>query len=96
MELMDGRIVLVTGSTDGIGKATALQLARKGATVLLHGRNRQKGLAVLEDMRSITGSDRLHLYIADLSSLGQVRRLAAQIQEEHDRLLVLCNINFAN
>ena len=86
MELMDGRVVLVTGSTDGIGKATALQLARKGATVLLHGRNRQKGLAVLEDMRRITGSDHLHLYIANLSSLGQVRRLAAQIQEYHDRL----------
>ena len=91
MELMDGRVVLVTGSTDGIGKATALQLARKGATVLLHGRNRQKGLAVLEDMRRITGSDHLHLYIANLSSLGQVRRLATQIQEEHDLLHLLIN-----
>jgi NAD(P)-dependent dehydrogenase (short-subunit alcohol dehydrogenase family) len=91
MGLMDSRVVLVTGSTDGIGKATALELAREGATVLLHGRNLQKGEAVLKDIRRITGSDRLHLYIADFCSLEQVRRLAAQIREEHDRLHLLIN-----
>jgi len=86
-----GRVVLVTGSTDGIGKATALELARRGATVLLHGRSQQKGEAALEDIRRITGSDRLHLCIADFSSLEQVRRLAAQVKEEHDRLHLLIN-----
>jgi NAD(P)-dependent dehydrogenase (short-subunit alcohol dehydrogenase family) len=91
MGLMDSRVVLVTGSTDGIGKATALELAREGATVLLHGRNLQKGEAVLKDIRRITRSDRLHLYIADFCSLEQVSRLAAQVQEEHDRLHLLIN-----
>jgi NAD(P)-dependent dehydrogenase (short-subunit alcohol dehydrogenase family) len=90
-EEMHGGVVLVTGSTDGIGKATALELARRGATVLLHGRNLQKGEAALEDIRRITGSDRLHLYIADFSSQEQVRRLAAQVREEHDRLHLLIN-----
>ena len=88
---MHGGVVLVTGSTDGIGKATALELARRGATVLLHGRNLQKGDAALEDIRRITGSDRLYLYIADISSLVQVRKLAAQVREEHDRLHLLIN-----
>ncbi|MBN1234546.1 MAG: SDR family NAD(P)-dependent oxidoreductase [Methanotrichaceae archaeon] len=91
MVLMNGRVVLVTGSTYGIGKATALELARKGATVLLHGRNPEKGEAVLRDLCRITGSDRLHLHIADFSSQDQVRRLAAQIREEHDRLHLLIN-----
>jgi NAD(P)-dependent dehydrogenase (short-subunit alcohol dehydrogenase family) len=86
-----GRVVLITGSTDGIGKATALELARRGATVLLHGRSQQKGEAVLEDIRRITGSDRLHHCIADFSSQEQVRRLAAQVKEEHDRLHLLIN-----
>ncbi|HUS74374.1 MAG TPA: SDR family oxidoreductase [Methanothrix sp.] len=91
MDLMNGKVVLITGSTDGIGKATALELARRGATVLLHGRNLQKAEAVLHDLRRITGSDRLHFYLADFSSLDQVRRLAAQVQEEHDRLHLLIN-----
>ncbi len=86
-----GRVVLVTGSTDGIGKATALELAWRGATVLLHGRNIRKGEAAVADIRRITGSDRLHLYIANFSSQEQVRRLAAQVKEEHDRLHLLIN-----
>ena len=48
---LEGRTVLVTGSTDGIGKETALQLARMGAKVLLHGRDPKKGQAVLEEIR---------------------------------------------
>ena len=88
---MKGRAVLVTGSTDGIGKATALGLARMGAKVLLHGRDPEKGRRVREEIARTTGSDQLDLFIADLSSQKQVRKLAAEIVERHERLHVLIN-----
>ncbi len=88
---MKGRAVLVTGSTDGIGKATALGLARMGAKILLHGRDTEKGRRVREEIARTTGSDQLDLFIADLSSQRQVRKLAAEIVERHERLHVLIN-----
>ncbi len=88
---MKDRTILITGSTDGIGRATALQLAGMGANVLLHGRDRKKGRAVQAKIAEETGSDRLELFIADLSSMRQVRSLAAEIMESHDRLHVLIN-----
>ncbi|MGD0954132.1 MAG: SDR family oxidoreductase [Methanotrichaceae archaeon] len=88
---MEGRTVLVTGSTDGIGKATALGLARMGARVMLHGRDQEKGRRVLEEITRTTGSDQLDLFIADLSSQKQIRKLAADVVERHERLNVLIN-----
>lgn len=88
---MKDRTVLVTGSTDGIGKATALKLAAMDAVVLLHGRNPELGHAVEKEIRRKTGNERIELFIADLSSMRQVRDLAAEIRENHDRLHVLIN-----
>lgn len=88
---MTGKTVLVTGSTDGLGRALALELAAGGATVLLHGRDPVKGEDTLHDIRESTGSDRLAFYLADLSSLSEVRRLAEQVLDDHDRLDVLVN-----
>jgi NAD(P)-dependent dehydrogenase (short-subunit alcohol dehydrogenase family) len=86
-----GRTVLVTGSTDGLGRALALELAAGGATVLLHGRDPVKGERTVRDIRAATGSDRLAFYLADLSSLADVRSLAEQVLAEHERLNVLVN-----
>ena len=88
---MDGKVLLVTGSTDGIGKQTAYGLASKGAIVLLHGRNSSKGEKVLEEIRSKTGNTRLQFFQAELSSPKAVRELADQIKETHNRLDVLIN-----
>jgi NAD(P)-dependent dehydrogenase (short-subunit alcohol dehydrogenase family) len=88
---MSDKTVLVTGSTDGLGRALALELAAGGATVLLHGRDPVKGEQTLRDIRDATGSDRLTFYLADLSSLSDVRGLAEQVLDEHDRLDVLVN-----
>lgn len=88
---MQERTILVTGSTDGIGKETALQLAEKGMEVILHGRSRKKGDAVLEEIRNMTGNPQLKFFLADLSIQSQVRNLAAWIKDNYDSLHVLIN-----
>jgi NAD(P)-dependent dehydrogenase (short-subunit alcohol dehydrogenase family) len=88
---MQGKTVLVTGANQGIGKATALALAEKGARVVLVSRSREKGLAALADIQAASGSKEVELLVADLSSLAQVRRLAAEFKAKHDRLDVLVN-----
>jgi NAD(P)-dependent dehydrogenase (short-subunit alcohol dehydrogenase family) len=88
---MAEQTILVTGSTDGIGKATARALAAQGHHVLLHGRDPEKGRRVLEELKAATGSDRLPLFIADLSVQERVRGLAEEIGGAYDRLDVLVN-----
>ena len=83
--------VLVTGATDGLGKRVARELAGMGATVLLHGRRPERLETSLEELRREKGSERLGSYVADLSSLGEVRGLAEQVLSEYDRLDVLVN-----
>ena len=83
--------VLVTGATDGLGRRVALKLVERGATVLLHGRSRERCEAVLEEARRETGAEESRYYLADLSSLEVVRGLAEQILSEHDSLNVLVN-----
>jgi NAD(P)-dependent dehydrogenase (short-subunit alcohol dehydrogenase family) len=83
--------ILVTGATDGLGRRVARELAAKGVTVLLHGRNPERLEATLEELRSQVGSEKANLYLADLSSLAAVRDLADRILSEHDRLDVLVN-----
>jgi NAD(P)-dependent dehydrogenase (short-subunit alcohol dehydrogenase family) len=88
---IEDQVILITGATDGLGKATARDLASRRATVLLHGRDRARGEATLREIRQATGNDRLRLYLADFSSLTQVRRLTEEVQAHHDRLDVLIN-----
>ena len=83
--------ILVTGATDGLGKHVASALARRGATVLLHGRSPERLEATLEEVRSQTNSQKVGSYLADLSSLAAVRDLAERILSEYDRLDVLVN-----
>jgi NAD(P)-dependent dehydrogenase (short-subunit alcohol dehydrogenase family) len=84
------RVILVTGSTDGLGRAVALELAATGAHLIVHGRNRQRGLEVVAEIeRRGTGGARF--YAADFSSLDEVRRLAEAILADYDRLDVLVN-----
>lgn len=91
MRPIDQHVVLVTGSTDGLGRALARDLAAQGASVLLHGRNPAKGEETLREIHEATGNEPLAFYLADFSSLAQVRGLAERILAEHDRLDVLVN-----
>jgi NAD(P)-dependent dehydrogenase (short-subunit alcohol dehydrogenase family) len=83
--------ILVTGATDGLGRRVALELAGRGAAVLLHGRNEERLQSTREDIGSETGNEKLGSYLADFSSLAAVRGLAARIISEQDRLDVLVN-----
>jgi retinol dehydrogenase 14 len=88
---MSGKTCVVTGANSGIGKETALGLARMGANVVLVCRNQQKGEAALADIRRESGSSQLDLLIADMSSQASVRALAEQIRRKYPRLDVLIN-----
>jgi NAD(P)-dependent dehydrogenase (short-subunit alcohol dehydrogenase family) len=83
--------ILVTGATDGLGKHVASALARRGATVLVHGRSPERLEVTLEELRSQTSSQKVGSYLADLSSLAAVGDLAERILSEYDRLDVLVN-----
>ena len=90
MAPIEHQTVLITGATDGLGRATAHELASCGATVLVHGRSRERGEHTVAELRA-AGSGRVHLHVADLSSLEEVRRLAAEVEQTHERLDVLVN-----
>ena len=88
---MSGRICIVTGANSGIGKETALGLARMGARVVMVCRNAEKGKAALEEIRRESGSSQVDLLIADMSSQASVRALGEQIRRKYPRLDVLVN-----
>jgi len=90
-EPLENKVVLITGSTDGLGMHVAQKLASKGATLLLHGRKETKGKKVIEELKQQTGNDNIEYYNADLSSLEQVRQLAGSVKKSHDSLDILIN-----
>ena len=77
---------LVTGATDGIGKQTALNLARSGAKVLVHGRNAVKAERAAAELRAASGNPELEAVWGDFTSLAQVRALAAAVRARSERL----------
>jgi NAD(P)-dependent dehydrogenase (short-subunit alcohol dehydrogenase family) len=88
---MTGRICLITGANRGIGKATALALARKGATVVMAARDPILGAVARAEVIETTGNGQVDLLVADLASLADVRQLAADFQERYSELHVLIN-----
>lgn len=83
--------VLVTGGSSGVGRETARALARGGASVLLVSRGSGSGAEVAEGLKRETGNKNVRFYPADLSSQAEVRRVAAAVKKEHERLDVLVN-----
>ena len=88
---LEGKICLVTGSTSGIGKVTARELANQGATVVLVSRTRAKGEATQAEITQATGNPHVELLVADLSLLADVRRLASEFQQTSPHLHLLVN-----
>lgn len=88
---MNGKVCLVTGATDGIGKVSARVLAELGAKVIIVGRNPEKSAIVLAELRSISGNENIDLLMADLAVMQEVRDLAEQVISRYDRIDVLLN-----
>ncbi|WP_298986485.1 SDR family NAD(P)-dependent oxidoreductase [uncultured Roseibium sp.] len=85
------KTILITGSTDGIGLETAKRLREKGHNVLLHGRNPEKLEVAKSALSAMSGAGEISGYLADLSRLEDVQRLADELAENHDHLDVLIN-----
>jgi retinol dehydrogenase-12 len=88
---MNGKICLVTGATNGIGKATAQALARMGATVVIVGRNASKTAQIVKEIRTASGNKNVDSLLADLSSPQEVRGLADEFKSKYSHLHVLLN-----
>jgi NAD(P)-dependent dehydrogenase (short-subunit alcohol dehydrogenase family) len=91
MNNMQGKVVLVTGATAGIGEATARELARLGATVVGAGRNAEKCARVAESIRAASDNASVEFLVADLSVQAEVHKLAAEFKRKYARLDVLIN-----
>jgi retinol dehydrogenase-14 len=88
---MAGRVVLITGGTGGIGKATAIGLATVGARVGITGRDPARAEQAAADIRAGSGNPAVDAFAADMSSQAEVRRLAAAVLDSYPRLDVLVN-----
>ncbi len=88
---LSGKVMLVTGATDGIGKVTALELARRGATVVGVGRNPEKCAAVEKEIRALAVNPAVEFIVADLSSQRDIHAVAETFKRNHRRLDVLVN-----
>ena len=87
----EDQVVLITGSTDGLGRQVALDLAKTGATVLAHGRSARKGVPLLTELHKEGGNNKAQFYEADLASLDAVRNLSSRVMSEQKRLTCLVN-----
>ncbi len=88
---MAGKTVLITGGTGGIGKAAAIRLASMGARVGVTGRDRARAEAAAAEIRDASGHAAVDVFVADMSSQAEVRRLAAEVLAAYPRIDVLLN-----
>jgi NAD(P)-dependent dehydrogenase (short-subunit alcohol dehydrogenase family) len=91
MHDLTGKVLLVTGATDGIGKAAAMEFAKRGAMLTIVGRSQEKTAQVLAELKQASSNQHIESLICDLSRMADVRRAAEAFKATHDRLDVLVN-----
>lgn len=85
------KICLITGANSGIGKAAAKELAKLGATIIMVTRNHTRGERTLTELKRITGSNKFHLFITDLSSQASILNLTDEINNKFSSIDILIN-----
>lgn len=88
---MESKIILITGATQGIGKETATTLAKQGHHVIIHGRNQAKLNTVANEIKVISGNNKVETIVADLFSLSDIKRMTDEFKTRYDHLDVLIN-----
>jgi NAD(P)-dependent dehydrogenase (short-subunit alcohol dehydrogenase family) len=88
---MGKKIILVTGASSGIGKETAMTLAKQGHTIIMHGRDFAKTQKVFEEIKDESGNENISMLTADLSLQAEVKKLAVEVNAKFDHLDVLIN-----
>lgn len=88
---MRQKIILITGSTDGIGKITATELAKQGHKIIVHGRNKEKTENVCQEIIAKTGNNNIDFVTADLLQLSDIKRMSEELKKKYDHLDVLIN-----
>src|SRR5262245_4940378 len=88
---MCGKVILITGGTAGIGRATAIEVAKLGGTVVVVGRNKDRGELALAEIIRQSGNNLIRFMPADLSSKQEIHRLANEFVSQFSRLDVLIN-----
>ncbi|MFW9937357.1 MAG: SDR family NAD(P)-dependent oxidoreductase [Candidatus Thorarchaeota archaeon] len=88
---MEDKIILISGSTDGIGYKTAIELAKSGYHVIIHGRNQEKAQKTMKNVIKESSSNNVSSVYADLGSFTQIKEMVKDIYERFDKLDVLIN-----
>ncbi|EAY16992.1 oxidoreductase, short chain dehydrogenase/reductase family protein [Trichomonas vaginalis G3] len=88
---MESKIIVITGASDGIGKYTALQLAKQGHTIIIHGRSPEKTKAASEEIINETGNKNVKYYLADFLDFTSIKEFAETLKREYDHIDVLIN-----
>tara|TARA_A100000171_G_C2140629_1_gene155984 strand:+ start:15629 stop:16429 length:801 start_codon:yes stop_codon:yes gene_type:complete len=85
------KTILITGSTDGIGKLTAIKLAKEGHKIYVHGRNEVKLAKAVQEVKEESNNDEIYSFIADFSDLSAVQKMARQVKDQVRALDILIN-----
>ena len=88
---LNGKVVAITGANAGIGFHTVIDLAKRGATVVMACRSMQKGETALKEAKEKSGSESIDLMPLDLSSLNSVRKFVETFSSKYDKLHILIN-----
>lgn len=85
------KTILITGSTDGIGKLAAIKLAKEGNQLLLHGRNSEKLKSTISEIKEISKNDKISAFLSDLSDFNSIKKMITQLVDQIPQIDVLIN-----